>query len=95
MLKWEQQNHDDDDAQPKHDTTARCGPQLALLVYNISGPLKQTQSSIAETHNVTATKGPVTLIMLWFMLLPVYFKIDAAANSVTHDLTHWLSVVAD
>jgi hypothetical protein len=69
MLKCEQQNHDDDDdAQPKHDTTARCGPQLALLVYNISGPLKRTQSRIAETHNVqqtmTATRGPVTFIMI-------------------------------
>jgi len=68
MLKCEQQNHDDDDAQPKHDTTARCGPQLALLVYNISGPLKRTQSRIAETHNVqqtmTATKGAVTFIMI-------------------------------
>jgi len=65
MLKCQQQNHDDD-AQPKHDITARCGPQLALLVYNISGPLKRTQSRVAETHNVQQTmrQGPITFIMI-------------------------------
>lgn len=84
MLKCEQQNHDDH-AQPKHDITARCGPQLAFLVNNISAALKRTQSRIAETRNVkqtmTATKLKASSRSLCFDLLPAYFKINPAASA--------------